>query len=143
MTPSDVAKWLSQNRAALGVLVLGLVISFVAWRVTEQQIDGEAAGQFQRETTSATEAIDRRIQDNLNILIGLKGLFDASDRVTREEFRLYLSGFKLERRYSGVRVVTYSQRVTRAEKTAFVREVRRDTSIDPRGYPDFAIKPPG
>jgi len=143
MNPSDVAKGFSQNRAALVVLVLGLVISFVAWRVTEQQIDGEAAGQFQRETTRATEAIDRRIQDNLSLLIGLKGLFDASDRVSREEFRLYLSGFKLERRYSGVRVVTFSQRVTRAEKAAFVREVRRDTSIDPRGYPDFAIKPPG
>ncbi len=42
-----------------------------------------------------------------------------------------------------MRVVTFSQRVTRAEKTAFVREVRRDTSIDPRGYPDFAIKPLG
>src|SRR5258706_181909 len=143
MNPSDVAKGFSQNRAALVVLVLGLVVSFGAWRVTEQQIDGEAAGQFQRETTRATEAIDRRIQDNLSLLIGLKGLFDASDRVSREEFRLYLSGFKLERRYSGVRVVTYSQRVKRAEKAAFERGVRRDTSIDPRGYPDFAIKPPG
>ena len=122
------------------MLVLGLVISFVAWRVAEQQIDREAAAQFQQDTARAAEAIDRRVQEYFNILIGLKGLFDASDRVTREEFRLYLSGFKLERRYTGVRVVTFSQRVTRAEKAAFVREVRRDTSIDPRGYPDFAIK---
>ncbi len=143
MNPSDVAKGFSQNRAALVVLVLGLVISFVAWRVAEQRIGGEAAAQFQQDTARATEAIDRRVQEYLNILIGLKGLFDASDRVTREEFQVYLSGFKLERRYTGVRVVTFSQRVTRAEKTAFVREVRRDTSIDPRGYPDFAIKPLG
>jgi diguanylate cyclase (GGDEF)-like protein/PAS domain S-box-containing protein len=124
------------------VLALGLVISFVAWRVTEHWIGGDTAVQFQRETTRATEAIDRRIQDNFNILIGLKGLFNASDRDSREEFHVYLSGFNLERRYSGVRVVTYIQRVTRAQKAAFEREVRRDASIDPRGYPDFAIKPP-
>jgi diguanylate cyclase (GGDEF)-like protein/PAS domain S-box-containing protein len=143
MIPSYVAKGLGQNRAALVVLVLGLAISFVAWRVTEHWIAADAASQFQQETARAGEAIDRRIHDNFNILIGLKGLYNASEDVTRQEFRLYLSGFNLERRYSGVRVVSYIQRVTQAEKAAFVREVRRDTSIDPRGHPDFAIKPQG
>ena len=125
------------------MLVVGLAVSIAAWRVTEQRIGGEAARQFLLETARAAEAIDRRIQDNFNILIGLKGLFNASDRDSREEFHVYLSGFNLERHYSGVRVVTYIQRVTRAQKAAFEREVRRDISIDPRGYPDFAIKPPG
>ena len=125
------------------MLVVGLAISIAAWRVAGEWIGGEAARQFLLETARATEAIDRRIQDNINILIGLKGLFNASDRDSREEFRVYLSGFNLDRRYSGVRVVTYVQRVTRAQKAAFEREVRRDASIDPRGYPDFAIKPPG
>jgi diguanylate cyclase (GGDEF)-like protein/PAS domain S-box-containing protein len=143
MNPSDVAKGFGKNRAALVVLALGLATSIAAWRVTGQRIGVDAARQFQQETARVVEAIDRRIQDNFNILVGLRGLFNASDTVTREEFRLYLSGFKLERRYSGVRAVTYSHRVTRAQKAAFEREVRRDASVDPRGYPDFAIKPPG
>ena len=124
------------------MLFLGLVVSFVAWRVAEQRIGGDAVRQFQQETARAAEAIDHRIHENLNILVGLKGLFNASDRDSRGEFQTYLSGFKLERR-TGVRVVSYSQRVTRAERAAFEREVRRDASIDPRGYPEFAIKPPG
>src|SRR5712691_2080958 len=82
MNLSDVAKGFSQGRAALVVLVLGLLVSFFAWRVTEQQIDGEVAAHFQQDTARAAEAIDRRVQEYLNILIGLKGLFDASDRVT-------------------------------------------------------------
>jgi len=141
--PSGFARKVGQNRAAFLVLVVGLVISIVAWRDTGQRIESDAARQFQQETARAAEAIDRRIQDKFTILIGLKGLFDASDLVTRAEFRLYLSSFSLERRFSGVRAVTYSQRVTRAQKAAFEREVRRDASVDPRGYPDFAIKPPG
>src|SRR5258708_34079184 len=103
MNPSDVAKGFSQNRAALVVLVLGLVISFVAWRVAEQRIGGEAAAQFQQDTARATEAIDRRVQEYLNILIGLKGLFDARDPVNRKEFQGYLSGLNFDRRYTGVR----------------------------------------
>src|SRR5258708_26587339 len=90
MNPSDVAKGFSQNRAALVVLVLGLVISFVAWRVAEQRIGGEAAAQFQQDAARAADAIDRRVQEDLNILIGLKGLFHASHRVTPAEFQLYL-----------------------------------------------------
>ena len=125
------------------MLVVGLAVSIGAWRVTGQRIGGEAARQFLLETARAAETIDRRIQEDFNILIGLKGLFNASDRDSREEFHVYLSGFNLERRYSGVRVVTYVERVTRAQKAAFEREIRRDISIDPRGYPDFAIKPPG
>jgi len=125
------------------VLALGLAVSIAAWRVTGQRIGVDAARQFQQETAQAVEAIDRRIQDNFNILIGLKSLFNASESVSREEFRVYLSAFNLARRYSGVRAVTYSQRVTLAEKAAFEREVRRDAGIDPRGYPDFTIKPPG
>ena len=140
---SDIARELSQARAAFIVLGLGLVISFGAWRFTEERVGGETIAEFQQKSARAVEAIDRRIQDNINLLIGLRGLFNASDQVTREEFRLYLSGFKLERRHSGVRVASYSHRLTRAEKTAFEQRVRRDTSINPRGYPDFAIKPPG
>ena len=57
-SPWDFAKRLSQNRAALLVLVLGLAASIAAWRVTEQRIGGETATQFQHETERATEAID-------------------------------------------------------------------------------------
>src|SRR5258705_73682 len=141
MTPATIAKGFSQNRVAFLVLVLGLAISFFAWRFTEQQIGGEDLRQVQQETSRATEAIDRRIHEYFNILVGLRGLFNTSDRDSREEFQTFLSGFKLDRRYSGVRVATYSQRVMRAERAAFEREVRRDTSINPRGYPQFAIKP--
>ncbi len=140
---SDIVRRFTQTQAAYFVLALGLVISFAAWRYTDQRVGGEAAIEFQQKTERAVEAIDRRIQDNINLLIGLKGLFNASEDVSREEFRLYLAGFKLDRRYSGVRNISYSQRVPLAGKPAFEESVRRDKSIDPRGYPGFAIKPPG
>ena len=141
--PSDIVRRFTQTRAAFFVLVLGLAISFVAWRFTGERVGGEAAREFQQKTDRAVETIDQRIQEYSNILIGLRGLFAASDEVTRDEFQRYLSGFQLGRRYFMLRLLSYAQRVTRAEKAAFEQRVRRDTSVNPRGYPDFAIKPPG
>jgi diguanylate cyclase (GGDEF)-like protein/PAS domain S-box-containing protein len=134
---------INQTWPALVVLGLGLVISLIAWRLTGQRVSAEASRDFQQTTARAVEIVDRRVQDNVNLLLGLKGLFNASDSVSRREFRLYLSSFQMERRYSIIRILSYSRFVKHADRAAFERQVRADTSVDPRGYPGFAIKPPG
>jgi len=134
---------LGQSPAAFLILALGLAISFSAWRYTAQQVQTEAETVFQREVAQATGILDRRIRDNVDLLIGLKGLFDASEEVTGQKFRRYLSGFDLSQRYTGVRVVSFSRRVLAAEKDAFERAMQRDTSLVPGGNPGFAIRPPG
>jgi diguanylate cyclase (GGDEF)-like protein/PAS domain S-box-containing protein len=111
--------------------------------LTEQRVNAEAAREFQQMASRAVELIDRRVQDNVNLLLGLKGLFNASESVSRREFQLYLSSFQMERRYSIIRLLSYSHYVRKAERATFERRVRGDTSVDPRGYPGFAIKPPG
>lgn len=125
------------------MLALGLVISVVAWNVSDERLTGETEVKFQHQVAHAAATLDRRIQDNVNLLIGLKGLFAASNQVDRDEFRRYLSGFNVPQRYSGVRLVAFARYFTQAERAAFENVVRRDTSLAPRGYPGFAIKPPG
>ena len=138
-----IVRRVGQNMPAYFVLALGLAISFATWRVTERRVGGEAEIRFQHEVAQAVGALDRRFQDNVNLLIGLRGLFEASDQVDRDEFRRYLSGFNLAQHYSGVRLVSFVRYVRLADQPSFERGVRRDRSLDPRGYPEFAIKPPG
>ena len=134
---------ISQTWPALLVLGLGLLISLIAWRLIEQRVSSEAAHEFQQMSSRAVEAVERQVQDNINLLLGLRGLFNASDHVSRREFQRYLSAFQTESRYSIVRLLSYGHYVKRAERAAFEQRVRRDTRVDPGGYPDFAIKPPG
>jgi diguanylate cyclase (GGDEF)-like protein/PAS domain S-box-containing protein len=128
---------------ALLVLGIGLSISIAAWKVTEERVGREAETKFQHQVAQAVGTLDRRVQDNINLLIGLRGLFAASNRVDRDEFRLYLSGFNVSQRYPGLRAVAFARHVRPEEKTAFEESVRADRSVDPAGYPGFAIKPPG
>src|SRR5690349_5567130 len=134
---------INQTWPALVVLGLGLVISLVAWHLTGERVNAEAARDFQQTATRAVEIVDRRVQDNVNLLLGLKGLFNASDHVSRREFQLYLSSFQMERRFSIIRILSYSTFVKHADRAAFERRVRGDTSVDPGGYPGFVIKPAG
>ena len=122
---------------ALLVLAVGLAISFVAWRFTESRVNAEIAGEFQQKTSRAVETIDRRIQDSVNLLLGVRGLFNATDNVDRGEFQRYLSGFHLERRFSVIRVLTFSRHVTHAERPAFERRLRSEIG------PGSGIKPSG
>jgi diguanylate cyclase (GGDEF)-like protein/PAS domain S-box-containing protein len=138
-----IVRRIGQTAPAYLVLGLGLVISVAAWRFTEQRVNAEVASEFQQKTARVVETIDRQIQDNVNLLLGLKGLFSASEEVTRQEFRRYLAAFQLERSHSLIRIVSYAQYVRRDQRAAFEREMRRDVSLNPRGHPNFTIRPPG
>ena len=121
-----IVRRVGQTMPAYFVLALGLAISFATWRFTEQRVGGEAEIKFQHEVAQAVGALDRRFQDNVNLLIGLRGLFEASDQVDRDDFQRYLSGFNLAQHYTGVPLVSFVRYVQLSEKSAFENSVRRD-----------------
>ncbi len=141
--PARVIRRAGQIWPAFLVLGIGLVISFVAWRFAQQRVGAETEVKFHHEVAQAVGALDRRIHDNVNLLIGLRGFFYASDSVTRDEFRRYLAGFNIAQDYPGVRLISFVRYVPLAEKAVFEQAVRRDRSVNPRGYPDFSIRPAG
>jgi diguanylate cyclase (GGDEF)-like protein/PAS domain S-box-containing protein len=133
----------SQAGPALFVLFLGLALSVIAWRFAAERVTAEAEIKFQHQVAQAVGALDRRVQDNINLLVGLRGLFAASHRIDRDEFQRYLSGFNVSQHYPGVRLISFVRHVRHEEKDAFEQSVRRDRSLNSQGYPDFAIRPPG
>ena len=118
-----------RNWPAFVVLGLGLAITVVAWRFVAQQVGREAEVRFEHEVARAVEALDRHVQDNVSLLIGLRGLFDASERLERHEFKRYVSGFEISRRYPSVRLVSLVRYVPGTQKAAFERSVRNDVRI--------------
>ena len=136
--------YIASNAAtALVVLAIGSVLSVGAAYWTAGQLEREARVKFETDVSDAKDAIERRIQAYADVLHGVRGLFSASDSISRDAFRRYVSSLELDRRYPGIQVVTFNRRVPFVQKRDFETTVRRDTSLDPNGYPNFAIKPPG
>ncbi len=91
----------------------------------------------------ATGAIDVRLRSAHDIMLGIQGLFHASNTVTRVDFSRYLAGLDLTRRHSSIRSINYAPLVSARNKQAFEQAARRDRSENPAGYPTYEIKPAG
>ena len=70
------------------------------------------------------------IDNHINILTPLKGLYIASDDVTAEEFRLFTSGLVGP---LGVTALSWNQRIANSERSQFEQKLRA------QGFNDFSI----
>ena len=129
--------------AGLGVAALGIALAlWLAWQQahTVAQVGTE---RFQQEARAFADALGQRIEGHTEVVNGLRGLFIANPRLTRAEFERAASDLDVGQRYAGVRNLSFTRWVPGAERAAYEARVRADTSINLRGYPDFAIHPPG
>ncbi len=125
--------------------VLGLSLAFSA-AITYYfaiQVQQEARSRFETVAAGVANDVQSRIRAYGDVLYALRGLFDASDKVTRDDFHQFAQALSLGERYPGVTAISFASRVPHARKLEFERAVRAETSPLVKGLPKFAIKPPG
>jgi len=124
------------------VLGIGIALSILLHFVIRDSVEGEAQLRFERQASDAQHVIEARIHSYADVMYGLRALFSASS-VSRTEFHRYVAGLELAYRYPGFWGINYAEWVTHDAKVRFEARVRKDTGLDPRGYPKFSIIPPG
>ena len=122
---------------------IGVAGSLVLCLLVEQMITKRSAAEFEYHVDNAQLAIQNRVRSYVDVLRGAAALFYTADDITREQFHAYVKELNLQQSFPGITNLNVGRRVTRDEKAAFETAVRRDTSVDKRGYPDFAVKPAG
>src|SRR6266705_5026312 len=132
---STVLPWL--------VLAVGIPASFFLFVLIQDSVENVARLRFERETKDANDIIDGRLRAYGDVLYALRALFAGEDPVDRLRFHRFIESLDLKHRYPGFISLNYATYVPAQDKKRFEKAVRRDTSLDPRGYPKFAIKPPG
>ena len=125
------------------VLVCGAAVSILLFLLISHAIGDRARLRFERETTEAKALIDLRIQFYTNVLYGLRALFATQDEVSRLDFHRFVNSLNLRERYPGFDLVNFAAYVRPQERRQFEEAVRGDKSLNPQGYPDFSIRPPG
>ena len=138
---------------ALGT-TLSLLIFFRAWAFERDTVQIE----FDQRATASATAIQRSVQEHLEVLYGLGAVHAVATRpLTREAFRELTKG-PLQR-YPGVQALGWVPRVLEADREAYLTAARKDglgdlqlTEWTPRGqvvraarhdvyYPFFYIEP--
>jgi len=137
MTPSR------PQSVALTALAIGVAATLLAWYLVGRQVEVESVAEFANRAQLAANALERRVQRYVDLLYGLDALANQEELLTRGDFNKYVAGLDLGSRLPGVRAMEFLRRVPQRDRDAFEAMVRTDRSLEPGGYPNFSVKPPG
>ena len=127
---------LRRSVAAYGVLLISLLLALLAYYYVRQNVETQNLLRFDETTQATQEAIERKTKAYLDAMYGARGLFYASEAVTRQEWDNYVEGIEPNERFEGLQALSYAERVEPGEREAFVRRARQEGL--PEMQPDLA-----
>jgi hypothetical protein len=117
------------------VLSLSLTLTLAAALVSYYYSKKIAEERFLFRSNEIADAIKYRLVFYEQALWGGVGLFNASDQVSRKEFREYVRSLKIYDHLPGIQGIGYSIPVAKEDKEAHIASIRK------QGFPDYTIKP--
>jgi CheY-like chemotaxis protein len=127
-----------------GGCVLALAVGAGVYLGTAHAVDVAARARFDHLARSGKLQLDGAVRAYADVVRGLAGLFEANGgTATRLQFHRYVEALGVAEHYPALESVNFAAYVEDGARDAFVASVRADRSLDPDGYPGFAIRPAG
>jgi serine phosphatase RsbU (regulator of sigma subunit)/CHASE1-domain containing sensor protein/anti-sigma regulatory factor (Ser/Thr protein kinase) len=121
-----IGEHLRRSVAAYGVLLISLLLTALAYNYVSQNVEAQNHLRFDVTAQLTQQAIERRTEAYLDAMFGARGLFYASESVTRQEWDNYVEGIEPDKRYDGLQALSYAERVEPDEREAFSRRAQRE-----------------
>lgn len=119
------------------VLAAGLIATAISSELVRQA----GASRHRRIEASLTEAVrvavNNRLEVNIALLAAVRGLFEASTEVSREEFARFVQAAASTGTLRGIQGVGFSRAIAPEQLAASERAIRAE------GFPDYQVHPPG
>ena len=119
------------------VLVIGLLLTAAASFYMVTSVETSSERDFLSHCDDLHNVIAGRIDDHARILLSGAALFNASDIVTRKEWRAFTQHQKFERNLPGIQGIGFSLLIPRTELTRHIQAIRDE------GFPEYVVKPAG
>ncbi|HAS51378.1 MAG TPA: hypothetical protein DCS21_06405, partial [Gammaproteobacteria bacterium] len=119
------------------ILVLSLLVTALAWFISDQAVKAKAQERFNFQTTDLVSAINKRLIEYETVLRGGVGFFKASSEVRRDEWRQYVEDLRIQQSFPGIQGLGFSLMMPAAEVERHIARIRAE------GFPDYTVHPPG
>lgn len=128
---------------ALLTLGFGLVLTASLCLLVARYQEVQLRERFGRDTARITALTQTQLLAHFETMLGVKGLFAASDNVDRRQFQRFLAQQDLRNNHPGFQAIQFVRVVPAEQRLAFIEAVRRTPNSTPDGAPAFDIKPAG
>lgn len=136
-TGFDFARWFHNEYTAWLVWGLSAAITIFAWSVADEYADERAKENFEFEVEDARQSILYRMRNYEQALRGGVALFNASEAISRQEWKQYVESLQLEQTLPGIQGFGYAQ-VIRPEQL-----LEHEAAIRSEGFPAYRVRPRG
>ena len=121
-------------------IVVFLMLIFVTlwvWSSVKQKIITDNTELFEQETQLIEAAVKSRANLYIAALKSGVGLFDASDNVSRDEWKKFSESLELQKNFPGIQGYGYSLYIPKNTRESHINKIRSE------GFPEYTIKPAG
>lgn len=122
-------------RMSLIILLLGLAFTSVLTFLLLNDVKDQTRNEFTLVCNEIKTKIDIRLNSHATLLQNCSSFFAASDTITREDWKIFISHSKLDQNLPGIEGVGYSYIVPRNQLEKHIRQIRNE------GFPNYTIKP--
>lgn len=122
---------------AVVVLVLSLTATYFFSHAESRSVERDLQTYFDFRVRETSRAISNRINAYAEVLRASGGLFRASDTVSREDFKQFVSSLLLADYYPGIQGVGFSQIIAPEDLESHIAAIRKE------GFPTYTVYPEG
>lgn len=131
---------ISKTYPAYIALIIMILISLGAWYLVDQKVKSDKELAFEKATSSVMTRLDIKYQDNYNVLMSMRRLYDNYVQVVRDIFELY--GTIPIQSYPSIITITYAPIVHHEDLELYIYNTRSEgyyyyTKIIPEGVRDI------
>lgn len=119
------------------VMALSFLMTFFFWRQYDHSLNIRSQVVFNDRADEIRSKFFTRMTDDEQILRGAAGLFNASDNVTRDEWRRYALSLSLDKHFPGFQGLGFAEVVRPKDLERHIQRIRRE------GFPDYRLWPEG
>jgi len=120
---------------ALWVLTGSLAVTALLWHQASVDAEREVRSVFEHDVADIKNHLEKRLLEQDVLLKGFVGIFNASPKVTRQDFHAYYTAYGSSSSVSGQVGVSYIEQVSAKNLKRHITEVRRNT------WPGYQVRP--
>ena len=119
------------------ILAASIILTILVTLYMKSDVNFQAKREFQFACNEIRGKIHDRLIAHETILFAGAALFDASDQVTREEWRTFTQRLNVESNLPGIQGIGFALRIPPDRLAQHVQEIRSE------GFPDYNVRPEG
>ncbi|WP_085813348.1 CHASE domain-containing protein [Geoanaerobacter pelophilus] len=119
------------------VMALSFLMTFFFWRQYDHSLNVRSQVVFKDRADEIMAMFFTRMTDDEQILRGAAGLFNASENVTRDEWRRYALSLSLDKNFPGFQGLGFTEVVHPKDLERHTERIRRE------GFPNYRLWPEG